>query len=180
MTGWAPTLLAHYQVTSARPVGARPAAAPGRQITVKAPEGHSRGKGQTRPAARPHQYECRGWSGGIAVLVDGSATADRSNDLEVSVWPVPRRLSCSGSSKRSHLCCQAQRAGTDFGSAPGPPDLRVALGYWVQIQGAVCPHSFPTTATRFGLPLPTTGMCGARRRTSQRAGECSTLVFVPK
>ena len=46
--------LAHrsfYQVTSARPVGARLAAAPGRQITVKAPEGHSRGKGQTRPAA---------------------------------------------------------------------------------------------------------------------------------
>ena len=28
------------------------------------------------------------------------------------------------------------------------------------------PHSFPTTATRSGLPLPTTGMCGARRRTS--------------
>ena len=53
---------------------------------MKAPEGHSRGKGQTRPAARPHQYECRGWSGGIAVLVDESVTAGRSNDLEVSIW----------------------------------------------------------------------------------------------
>ena len=55
---------------------------------MKAPEGHSRGKGQTRPAARPHQYECRGWSGGISVLVDESTTAGRSNDLEVSIWLV--------------------------------------------------------------------------------------------
>ena len=40
------------------------------------------------PAARPHQYECRGWSGGISVLVDESATAGRSNDLEVPTWLV--------------------------------------------------------------------------------------------
>ena len=65
-----------------------PPAGPGRQITVKAPEGHSRGKGQTRPAARPHQYECRGWSGGASVLVDESVTAGRSHDLEVSIWLV--------------------------------------------------------------------------------------------
>ena len=31
---------------------------------------------------------CRGWSGGISVLVDESAAAGRSNDLEVSVWLV--------------------------------------------------------------------------------------------
>ena len=31
---------------------------------------------------------CRWWSGGISVLVDESATAGRSNDLEVSVWLV--------------------------------------------------------------------------------------------
>ena len=31
---------------------------------------------------------CRGWSGGISVLVDESTTAGRSNDLEVSVWLV--------------------------------------------------------------------------------------------
>ena len=43
---------------------------------------------QTRPAARPHQYECHGWSGGISVLVDESTTPGRSNDLEVSVWLV--------------------------------------------------------------------------------------------
>ena len=28
---------------------------------------------------------CRGWSGGISVLVDESATADRFHDLEVSI-----------------------------------------------------------------------------------------------
>ena len=33
---------------------------------------------------------CRGWSGGISVLVDESATAGRSNDLEVSIWLVCR------------------------------------------------------------------------------------------
>ena len=37
----------------------------------------------TRPAARPHQHECRGWLGGISVLVDESVTAGRSHDLEV-------------------------------------------------------------------------------------------------
>ena len=31
---------------------------------------------------------CRGWSGGISVLVDESTTAGRSNDLEVSIWLV--------------------------------------------------------------------------------------------
>ena len=31
---------------------------------------------------------CRGWSGGISVLVDESATAGRSNDLEVPIWLV--------------------------------------------------------------------------------------------
>ena len=31
---------------------------------------------------------CRGWSGGISVLVDESVTAGRSQDLEVSVWLV--------------------------------------------------------------------------------------------
>ena len=30
----------------------------------------------------------RGWSGGISVLVDESATAGRSQDLEVSIWLV--------------------------------------------------------------------------------------------
>ena len=29
---------------------------------------------------------CGGWSGGISVLVDESATAGRSNDLEVPIW----------------------------------------------------------------------------------------------
>ena len=33
---------------------------------------------------------CRGWSGGISVLVDESATAGRSNDLEVPIWLVCR------------------------------------------------------------------------------------------
>ena len=33
---------------------------------------------------------CRGWSGGISVLVDESTTAGRSNDLEVSIWLVCR------------------------------------------------------------------------------------------
>ena len=31
---------------------------------------------------------CRGWSGGISVLVDESATAGRFHDLEVSIWLV--------------------------------------------------------------------------------------------
>ena len=31
---------------------------------------------------------CRGWSGGISVLVDESVTAGRFHDLEVSVWLV--------------------------------------------------------------------------------------------
>ena len=31
---------------------------------------------------------CRGWSGGISVLVDESVTAGRSNDLEVPIWLV--------------------------------------------------------------------------------------------
>ena len=31
---------------------------------------------------------CRGWSGGVAVLVDESVTAGRSQDLEASVWLV--------------------------------------------------------------------------------------------
>ena len=31
---------------------------------------------------------CRGWSGGISVLVDESVTAGRSQDLEVSIWLV--------------------------------------------------------------------------------------------
>ena len=31
---------------------------------------------------------CRGWSGDISVLVDESATAGRSNDLEVPIWLV--------------------------------------------------------------------------------------------
>ena len=30
----------------------------------------------------------RGWSGGISVLVDESATAGRFHDLEVSIWLV--------------------------------------------------------------------------------------------
>ena len=30
----------------------------------------------------------RGWSGGISVFVDESATAGRSYDLEVSIWLV--------------------------------------------------------------------------------------------
>ena len=33
---------------------------------------------------------CRGWSGGISVLVDEFATAGRSNDLEVPIWLVWR------------------------------------------------------------------------------------------
>ena len=31
---------------------------------------------------------CRGWSGGISVLVDESTTASRFHDLEVSIWLV--------------------------------------------------------------------------------------------
>ena len=31
---------------------------------------------------------CRGWSGGISVLIDESVTAGRSHDLEVSIWWV--------------------------------------------------------------------------------------------
>ena len=31
---------------------------------------------------------CRGWSGGISVLIDESVTAGRSHDLEVSIWLV--------------------------------------------------------------------------------------------
>ena len=31
---------------------------------------------------------CRGWSGGISVLVDESVTAGRFHDLEVSIWLV--------------------------------------------------------------------------------------------
>ena len=33
---------------------------------------------------------CRGWSGGISVLIDESVTAGRSHDLEVSIWLVWR------------------------------------------------------------------------------------------
>ena len=33
---------------------------------------------------------CRSWSGGISVLVDESAAAGRSNDLEVPIWLVCR------------------------------------------------------------------------------------------
>ena len=31
---------------------------------------------------------CRGWSGGISVLIDESVTAGCSHDLEVSIWLV--------------------------------------------------------------------------------------------
>ena len=31
---------------------------------------------------------CRGWSGGISVLVDESVTAGRLHDFEVSIWLV--------------------------------------------------------------------------------------------
>ena len=82
-------------VTSARPVGARPAAAPGRQITVKAPEGHSRGKGQTRPAARPHQYECRGWFC-EELATNITDTVMRTADLSVGTESA-HRSSISGS-----------------------------------------------------------------------------------
>ena len=40
------------------------------------------------PAACGCRKLCRWWSGGISVLVDESATAGCSNDLEVSVWLV--------------------------------------------------------------------------------------------
>ena len=45
-------------------------------------------------AGRPGHPPCacrklrRGWSGGISVLVDESATAGRFHDLEVSIWLV--------------------------------------------------------------------------------------------
>jgi len=42
-----------YEVTFARPVGARPQREPGRQISQKAPS-QSHAKGQTRPRRGPH------------------------------------------------------------------------------------------------------------------------------
>ena len=45
-------------------------------------------EGGVRGAACGCRKLCRGWSGGISVLVDESVTAGRSQDLEVSVWLV--------------------------------------------------------------------------------------------
>ena len=47
-----------YKVTSARPVGARPAAGTGRQIIGKTPEGSVRSWVRPAPATGPNQYEC--------------------------------------------------------------------------------------------------------------------------